>query len=122
MNPLPLIMASIRGIAYRLAIKDGQLVTHEDIDLIRDHIISVLETEPYERVMRPDYGTPDFLFQGISDMNLVAQWVRQGLEREIPGVLFAVQGSIADDGLGVLVVRWAVNGIPQPPLEFKLAS
>jgi hypothetical protein len=115
-------MANIRGIAYRLQIKDGQLVTHEDFELIRDHIISVLETEPYERVMRPGYGTPDFLLRGTRDINLVAQWVRQGLEREIPDVAFAVQGAIADDGAAVLAVRWAVDGQPQPPLQFKLAG
>lgn len=115
-------MASIRGIAYRLQVQDGRLVTHEDFALIRDHIISVLETEPYERVMRPLYGTPDFLFRGVSDINLIAQWVRQCLEREIPDVLFAVQGRIADDGFGILAVKWAVDGIPQAPIEFKLTS
>lgn len=115
-------MASIRGIAYRLQVKDGQLVTHDDFELIRDHILSVLETEPYERVMRPDYGTPDFLLRSVTDINLIAQWVRQCLEREIPDVLFAVQGRIDDGGAGVLVVRWAVDGQPQPPLEFKLAA
>lgn len=120
-NPPP-DMASIRGIAYRLHMEDGQLVTHEDFDLLRDHIISVLETEPYERVMRPGYGTPDLLLRGVTDINLIAQRVRQSLEREIPDVLFAVLGRIADDGAGVLVVRWAVDGQPQPPLEFKLAS
>ncbi len=115
-------MPNLRGIAYRLAVKDGQLVTHTDLDLILDHIMSVLETEPYERVMRLNFGTPDFLFTGVKDINLIAQWVRQCLEREIPDVVFGVQGAISDDGAGVLRVNWTVNGAIQPTLLFKLAS
>lgn len=115
-------MPNLRGIAYRLAVKDGQLVTHTDLDLILDHIMSVLETEPYERIARAGYGTPDFLFTSVRDINLIAQWVRQCLEREIPDVVFGVQGAMSDDGAGVLQVQWAVNGQPQSPLLFRLAS
>lgn len=115
-------MPTNRGIAYRLAVANGDLVLTSDIDLIRCHILSVLETETKERVMRPGYGTPDFLFIGVQDINLIAQFIRQGLEREIPNVQFEVQGLITDDGTGQIIVNWQVNGLPQPPLNFELAT
>jgi hypothetical protein len=115
-------MPTNQGIAYRLAVANGDLVLTSDVDLIRDHIFSVLETEPRERVMRPGYGTPDFLFTGVRDINLIAQFIRQCLEQEIPGVQFSVTGTIADDGAGQVAVNWQVNGLPQPPLRFELTN
>ena len=115
-------MATLRGIAYPLTIANGTLTLATDIDLLRGHIISVLETEPFERVMNPGYGTPDFLFDAIKDINLIAQYCRQTLEREIDQVTFEVTGVLGEDGAGVLTVIWTVEGIPQPPLTFGLAS
>lgn len=114
-------MANLRGIAYPLAIANGSLVLATDTDLIKGHIISVLETEPLERVMRPGYGTPDFLFNAVQDIHLIAQYVRQALEREIAAT-FEVTGSLDDSGAGVLSVLWSVDGVPQPPLNFELAN
>ena len=115
-------MANTRGISYRLTVVNGTLTTSEDIDLIRDHIFSVLETEPGERVMQLRYGTPDFLFQGIQDINVIAQLVRQQLEAEIDEATFAVTGRINDAGGSALAVNWSVQGIPQAPLNFELVN
>lgn len=113
-------MTTIRGIAYPLQAQNGTLVLAEDTAIIRGWILSVLQTEPFERVMRPGYGTPDFLFTA-PDINLVAQYARQALEREIPDVVFDVLGSLDDGGAGVLTINWAVNAIPQPALQLQIA-
>lgn len=113
---------TLRGIAYPLKIKNGAIALAIDADMVKGHIFSVLQTEPGERVMRLRYGTPDYLFDGVRDINVIAQFVRSRLVAEIPDVEFAVRGQIDDGGAAVLSVGWALDGQPQPPLNFELAS
>lgn len=115
-------MPELRGIAYPLAIANGSLQLATDLDLVRGHILSVLETETGERVMNPAYGTPDLLFQSVQDINLIAAYIQQALEREITVATFGVTGAIADDGAAILNINWAVNGTPQPPIGFELVN
>lgn len=115
-------MTELRGIAYPLDISNGSLVVATDLDLIRGHILEVLETETGERVMNPGYGTPDLLFGAVPDIHLIAQFVRQALERNVPDVGFEVKGAIEESGAGILIVFWSVDGQLQPPLQFQLAS
>ena len=50
-------MAVVRGFAYPLQLNDkGQIELAQDISVVEQNIISVLETRPFERVMRADYG------------------------------------------------------------------
>ena len=112
--------ATVRGIQYPITISGGDLALATDADLIKAHIFSVLETEPGERVMNLGYGTPDFLFQGINDINVIAQIVRSRLTAEIPDAEFSCRGFIDDGGGAVLAVGWAIDGQPQPPLNFRL--
>ena len=115
-------MTEIRGIAYPLTIVNGTLTTAVDVDLLRGHIFSVLDTEVGERIMNPGYGSPDFLLNAVPEIHLVAQFLRQALERSIPEVNFEVSGSIGDDGAGILTVLWSIDGQLQPPLQFQLAT
>ena len=112
--------ATIRGLCYPLKIENGAFCLATDADLIKSHIFSVLETEPGERVMNLGYGTPDFLFDGITDINVIAQLVRSRLTQEIPDAEFSCRGTVDDGGGAVLTVGWAIDGQPQPPLNFAL--
>ncbi|MBE9178662.1 hypothetical protein IQ268_08830 [Oculatella sp. LEGE 06141] len=115
-------MATQRGIAYPLQIENGTLKLAEDVELTRCHILSVLETEPLERIMQPQYGTPDLLFNAVPDVHLTAQTVRQALEREVSNIEFNVTGRIGENGAAIVSIYWTVNGLPQPPLNFQLAN
>lgn len=115
-------MTNIRGVKYPLKITNGTLNLVEDVALRKSHIFSVLQTEPGERVMRPGYGTPDFLFEGVQDVGVIAQLTRQSLQTQIPDLEFGVNGSINDDGGVALSVNWAIEGLPQPTLNFELVS
>ena len=111
----------IQGITYPFTIVDGGLSVSSDIDLIRQQITSVLETERYERVMNPGYGLPDFLFDSASNDSVVPTQISIALAREIPSVDFQVNGSINDSGEYQVVIGWAIGNIPQSALTFALS-
>ena len=116
---------SIRGLAYPLRIENGNLATSTDYALITQQIRSVVETRYYERVMRANYGVADNIlnvmdpgqinseFQasisanvsGLTALNVNGDWITQG-----------------DDGVYRVYIVYAVNGVPQPPLNFTLAN
>jgi hypothetical protein len=116
---------SIRRLAYPLRIENGNLATSTDYALITQQIRSVVETRYYERVMRANYGVADNIlnvmdpgqinseFQasisanvsGLSALNVNGDWITQG-----------------DDGVYRVYIVYAVNGVPQPPMQFTLAN
>lgn len=116
---------SIRGLAYPLRIENGNLATSTDYALITQQIRSVVETRYYERVMRANYGVADNIlnvmdpgqinseFQasisanvsGLTALNVNGDWITQG-----------------DDGVYRVYIVYAVNGVPQPPMQFTLAN
>lgn len=115
-------MALIKGIAYPLQIDpiQGNLVVKEDEALIKDHIFSVLETRPLERVMRPAYGTPEYIFDTVQSMTAIARKVENKLRESIPQAEFRVTGKLGTEGEGTLTIYWAVNRIGQQPIEINL--
>ena len=115
-------MATQRGIAYPLTLEDGQLAIAADADLIRTHIYSVLETEPKERVMAMNYGTPNLLFNTVADVFVIASAVQRSLSSQIPDVVFSVSGELNEGGAVLLTVEWTLLGILQPPIRFELES
>lgn len=106
-------MAILTGLAYPLEVDEatGNLKTQSDAELIADHILSWLETEPLERVMRPDYGTPGYLFTTQQNWGAIAAAVEQRLRANIPQATFTVEGSLTDEGEAQLDVYWAIPGI-----------
>ncbi len=114
-------MPQIQGLTYPFIVVDGGLGVSSDVDLIRQQIFSVLETERYERVMNPAYGLPDFLFDSPSNDSVVPAQISIALSREVPSVDFQVTGSIDDGGDYRVTVGWAIDDIPQPPLFFALS-
>lgn len=115
---------SIQGLAYPLEVSNGGLALSQDADLLHDHILSFLETEPLERVMALDYGTRNFLFTSQPDWGAVAAEVEARLIANIPQCEFTVASSLNDAGEALLQVNWWVKGRAleqQQPIELILS-
>lgn len=102
-------MAITNGISFPLSIDPvkGTLIVAQEGNLFKGHILSFLLTKPRERVMRPQYGMQDPLFDSIQDMTTISAEIREGLISYIPGVEFQVNGSINDQGEAVITVYWS---------------
>lgn len=111
-----------RGLRYPVALANGGLALSEDGDLKRDAIISVLQTRPYERVMRPDYGTPDYVFDAPPSAAVIASQIQLALENQVTGVEFAVEAEATEAGDLLLSVPYAIQGVEQPPIQYRLRS
>lgn len=110
-------MADITGIKFPLELDGkGGLVIASDEELIAGHIIQFIETEPLERVMRRDYGTPDFLFSSAQEINSLAADINRRLTQYIPQASFRVEGSLTDLGELQVDVFWQYNSIDQDPI------
>lgn len=119
-NPL---QPKIRGLTYPLTLSNGGLSVSSDIDLVSQHVLSVVETRWYERVMRANYGTDDYIFQVLKPA-LVNSQFQQAIEQNVPEVeAVTVVGdwTRSDSGLYRMIITYFVNGVPQPPLSFTLS-
>jgi hypothetical protein len=122
----PVVLSpSVRGLTYPLTVSSGNLATSTDYGLVSQHIRSVLETRYFERVMRSDYGIGDYVLEvidpgqinsaiqysilqnveGLSDLSVLGDWITNG-----------------EDGLYRVFIQYAVNGVPQPPINYTLAN
>ena len=98
-------------------------MTSIDFMSIEDQIISVLETRPFERVMRSNYGFDPGIFDTM-EPNAINARIYEQIRNEIPDITaLEVQGNIsnADGGLYQVTIKYAIDGIPQPPLEIALS-
>jgi len=125
MSQITLMSPTIRGITYPLTVANGNLATSTDFDLITQQIRSILETRYYERVMRANYGIGDYVLEilnpgqinsaiqysiiqnvnGLTELNVLGDWISEG-----------------EDGIYKVVISYAINGVPQAPLNFTLAN
>lgn len=123
-NPT-ILSPSIRGITYPLTVQDGNLATSTDYDLISQQIRSVLETRYYERVMIANYGIGDYVLD-ILDPGQINSAIQSSILQNVEGLTeLSVQGDWktgGEDGIYQVFIIYAVNGIPQPPLNFTLAN
>ncbi|MFS0515153.1 hypothetical protein ACEYW6_10570 [Nostoc sp. UIC 10607] len=110
----------VKGIAFPLTIEKGNLKVSEDADLYKGHILSWLKTENFERVMRPEYGLKDYLFESIQDISFIASSIQSGLETYIPEVNFEVEGNINDLGESEINVYWTYDDSDPAQLRFIL--
>ena len=116
-------MAVVRGFAYPLQLNaNGQIDLSEDISVVEQNIISVLETRPFERVMRADYGFDPRIFDVMEPTAINARiWL--AVTTYVPAVSdLTVEGGIASADNGVYNVRltYTVNGATAPPLNLSL--
>ena len=119
-NPL---QPNIQGIKYPLTVSNGGLAVSVDFDLVSQHVLSVVETRWYERVMRASYGTDDYIFQVINPqlINTQLQIAVQQNVLEVDSVEVRGDWRNGDDGLYDVVITYYINSTPQPPLSFTLS-
>jgi hypothetical protein len=109
------------GIAVPLRIEKGQLVTATDAELAYQHIISVLQTETFERLGLIDFGLPDYTFNSYPNFLRVGNDIRERLESSIDTCIFDVSAYLGDDGIGLVEINWTYLNEEQPAinLQFK---
>lgn len=115
-------MALIRGLTYPLTVANGGLAVSTDSTLVEEHIISVLETRPFERVMRADYGLKDYTFETLRPTEINAK-ISAAVSEEVPEAQnLEVTGNFenGDQGLYAVRITYTLEGLPQPPLNLSL--
>lgn len=118
-------MTTIRAITFPLSLDGNNLAVSTDADVIRNAIIHVLSIEPGEYLTRPFYGTPNRLFDSISDVPSIVQDAESRLRNQVsadfPTASFRCSGSIGENGVLDLKIEWELEGIPQPAIVLKHA-
>ena len=112
----------LRGLQYPLQIDNkGRLPLAEDLAIVEQNIISVLETRPFERVMRATYGFDPGIFDTLEPTAINAH-VAAAIEEQVPEVTnLEVDGRVdASESTYQLTLRYGVNGVPAPPLDLTL--
>ena len=122
----PVVLSpSIRGLTYPLTVVNGNLSTSVDYADVTQQIRSVLETRYFERVMRAEYGIGDYVLE-ILDPGQINSAIQYSILQNVAGLSeLSVVGDWetgGDDGLYRVFIQYAINGVPQPPLNFALAS
>ena len=116
-------MAVVRGLAYPLQLdSNGRPLLAEDLSVVEQNIISVLETRPFERVMRADYGFDPGIFDTLEPTAINAR-IWRAVTTYCPAVTdLSVDGgiSIADNGVYNVVLKYTVDGNTAPPLNLSL--
>jgi len=116
-------VAVVRGFAYPLQLNDkGQVILAQDISAVEQNIISVLETRPFERVMRADYGFDPATLDTLEPTAINASiWL--AVTTYCPAVTdLTVDGGISngDNGIYNAQLKYTVNGTQAPPLNLSL--
>jgi hypothetical protein len=115
-------MTSVRGLLYPLQVSNGQLVLAEDEAIVEQQIISVLETRPFERIMRADYGLPDNIFETMNPAAIDSK-ISEAILEQVGGIDdLSVKGSWTggDNGIYAVNILYSVRGTLQPPLSLSL--
>ena len=125
MSQPDVLSPSTRGISYPLTVINGNLATSTDYALVTQQIRSVIETRYYERVMRAEYGIGDYVLE-ILDPAQINSSIQYSILQNVDGLTdLSVTGNWrlnGDDGLYLVFIQYAVNGVPQPALDFTLAN
>lgn len=117
-------MTVYRGLKYPLEVKDGRLLTVNDIDITEQNILEVLETRPTERVMRVDYGFDPKIFNTL-EPNAINARIARAVTTYVPSVSqLEVIGNMnnLDSGTYQVTLKYKVNGVPAPPLTINLSA
>ena len=115
-------MTSIRGLSYPLQVQDGKLLLAEDYAILEQQIVSVLETRPFERIMRADYGLMENTFETINPA-AIDSMISEAISTQVGGLDdLSVKGNWdrGENGVYVVTVSYSTNGVPQPPLTLSL--
>jgi hypothetical protein len=125
MSEPTVLSPSIRGLTYPLTVVNGNLATSTDYAVITQQIRSVIETRYYERVMRAEYGIGNYVLE-ILDPGQINSAIQYSILQNVAGLTdLSVTGdwrTQGEDGIYKVYIQYAVNGVPQPPLNFTLAN
>jgi len=125
MSSPQILSASIRGITYPLTIENGNLAISTDFDLVNQQIRSIVETRYFERVMIASYGIGDYVLE-ILNPGQINSAIQYSILENVDGLTeLSVTGdwqTNGENGLYNVFIQYAVNGVPQPPLNFSLAN
>ena len=112
-----------RGLQYPLEVKDGQLVVAENVSILEQNIIEVLETRPFERVMRNDYGFDPGIFNTM-EPNAINARIHRAVINQVDGISdLVVQGQVdtkSESGTYQVTLKYKVRGVLAPPLNLSL--
>lgn len=79
----------MKSFTFPLSIVDGDLAVDESPEeIIESEILSILQTRPFERVFRQNYGTPNFLLKKL-DVNYLLIEINAALELSLTSLGFA---------------------------------
>jgi len=125
MSSPEILSASIRGITYPLTIENGNLAVSTDFDLVNQQIRSIVETRYFERVMIASYGIGDYVLE-ILNPGQINSAIQFSILENVDGLTeLSVTGdwqTNGENGLYNVFIQYAVNGVPQPSLNFSLAN
>lgn len=115
-------MTIYRGLRYPLEVENGNLGISEDFSIIEQNMISVLETRPFERVMRSHYGFDPKIFDTL-EPNAINARILKAISQNVPNATnVTVDGSVStvDSGMYHVTINYSVNGRAAPPLDLSL--
>lgn len=115
-------MTSIRGLLYPLQTQNGKLVLAEDFAVLEQQVISAIETRPFERVMRADYGLMDDTFETVNPAAIDSK-ISEAISSQVGGIDdLSVKGNWdnSENGVYTVTVRYSTRGTPQPPITLSL--
>lgn len=115
------------SIPFRIDPNGGIATTRSRDEVLVNHVVSVIGTQPTERVMRPEYGCDIQRFAfSLGDPNTLADMddvVRSSMERYCPEARFISLSAEPpnENGMFVVSIRFAVANDPRDnPLEAVL--
>ena len=101
-------MAQLCDLKYPLEIDatSGSLKLAYDHEVRQQNIKCLIETIIFERVLFPDYGTPLYLFEVISNLNLVNFKIKESIIKYVPNVEVEVTSQINQEGHFLVQIDW----------------
>ncbi|MDX1370881.1 MAG: hypothetical protein R3321_00335 [Nitrososphaeraceae archaeon] len=113
-----------RDLKYPLTIRNGGLDTTTDNQILQEAILSVIETEKGERVMRQEYGLNNQLFQAVLG-DVVDVEIKRSIEAqvtEIDEIVTRVNNDDLENGTLRMQIFWSTNGRSQVPVNLELSK
>lgn len=101
-------------ITYPLSISNGNLSVSSGPDIVKHQILSVLQTRPFERVSRSDYGFDDGIFD-IVEPNAINARILKAIEDNVKGASNVRVQQIStptetEEGIYRVTILYEVNG------------
>lgn len=124
-TPSSLSQGTMKGLTYPITVNEsGGLSLSSGYERIGQQIFEVLDTRFGERVYRPFLGTPELLFETISE-SLLQQTIKSQILYAIPYLReddVQVNAAMRDSGLCEVVVHYSTNGTNQGLVKYQFNS